>query len=74
MTITDEALRDLLGRRIEAIRRTQGKTQQEIADAAGMHIVNYNKIVKGKTVPGARALFAIADALGVSTDTLRSID
>ncbi|MBP1873520.1 transcriptional regulator with XRE-family HTH domain [Ensifer adhaerens] len=35
--------------RLKEIRKSQGMTQQQVADALGLHLTNYNKLENGKT-------------------------
>lgn len=71
--IDEQSLRETLGRRIGDLRRSKGLTQQDLADRIGLSLVNLNRIERGHATPRAHVLFSIADALGVSTDTLRVV-
>ncbi len=46
--------------------RPGSKTQKEIAEKAGIHFVNLNRIVKGHSVPSLTTAEAIAAATGSS--------
>lgn len=49
--------------RIKEIRKARGRTQQEVADAIGLHITNYNRLENGKTKLDQTYLKQIAEFL-----------
>ena len=51
-------------------RTLAGLTQQELADAVGLHRVSIGELESGKHPPRPRTLKALADNLGVSTQDL----
>lgn len=53
------------GRRLRALRDAAGMTQQELADAAGIHIITVSKLERGKIDPSWTVVLAVATALGV---------
>lgn len=59
-----------LGERIRKARMIAGLTQDELADATGLSRVVISRYEKGKTDPSATALISIADALGITVDSL----
>lgn len=64
-----------LGERIVILRRRAGITQEHLARAIGIGQGDMWRIESGKTAnPGWRRMVAIADALGVSLDTLAGRD
>lgn len=52
-------------------RRAQGYTQLQLADRSGLGLASVKNYERGVTVPRARALEALADALGVPDGWLR---
>lgn len=59
-----------IGKRIAALRRERGYSQDELAEMAMLHRVTLARYETGVLEPGALALSRIADALGVSTDEI----
>jgi transcriptional regulator with XRE-family HTH domain len=51
--------------RLKAIREKQGLTQQQLADASGMHRVQITRLEAGQHVPSWDTVQALAAALGV---------
>ncbi len=47
--MTDEAIAEELGQRIEKIRLSANKSQQEIADEVGITRTTYRKLIRGQT-------------------------
>lgn len=45
-------------------------TQRDLADASGLSEAAVSNYLRGRRMPGARALVNIADALGCSVDNL----
>lgn len=45
-------------------------TQRELADASGLSEAAVSNYIRGRQMPGVRAIVNIADALGCSTDEL----
>lgn len=64
----------VLGDTIRALRKQAGMTQEQLAEAAGIHRVNLAQYETGKVVPGAVALSRIAEALHVSSNILLNED
>lgn len=58
------------GMRITKLRRSMGKTQQEIADLLHTSLDNYRGIEKGRRNPSLDLLVAMSAAFGVSLDRL----
>ncbi|PZW46798.1 helix-turn-helix protein [Humitalea rosea] len=67
-TVSDFAL----GREIRELRRSQGKTQKDLARLVGVTGAQLHRYETGATRIAASRLIAIADALGTSADTLIS--
>lgn len=59
-----------IGKRISAIRRDRGFSQEQLAEMALVNRVTLARYETGMIEPGALALSRIADALNVSTDEL----
>jgi transcriptional regulator with XRE-family HTH domain len=58
--------------RLRVVREQAGLTQQALADAAGLSQVHVARLETGTRQPGWETVQALADALGVSTEDLRS--
>ncbi len=67
-TRSDELLR--LGARVRALRLERGLTQQQLADAVGVHRVNLNKVENGRTDLGVSHVRRLAEALDVDPGRL----
>lgn len=59
-----------VGLNIKKIREEKGLMQKEVAEAAGMHPANYNKVEKGEREPSIDALDKISKLLGLTVDQL----
>lgn len=59
-----------LAKRLIALRREQGLTQQQMAETIGVHVNSLKKYEAGQAQPSLDALKKIALALHVSTDSL----
>lgn len=55
---------------LKELRKRQGLTQQEMADALNMSRENYNRYETGKRSPSLEVLIEIADHFSVSLDYL----
>lgn len=55
---------------VKVYRSCRGMTQRGLAEAAGINAVYLSQIERGKRTGSARTLAAIADALGISMDSL----
>lgn len=60
--------RKRIGQRIADIRKQQGKTQQDIAEATGLQQSHIARIEAGRYSVGLDTLAAIGDALGKDLD------
>lgn len=60
----------VLGRRIKAKRKTQRRTQEDIAREIGISLSFYGNIERGLRVPSLETLVSIANALSASLDDL----
>lgn len=58
------------GTHIRKLRRSQGRTQQDIADACGFTKSLLSKIETGKVIPPVATLVKIANALGTKVSAL----
>ncbi len=67
-TRSDELVR--LGTRVRALRLERGLTQQQLADAVGVHRVNINKFEHGRTDLGISHVRGLAQALNVDPGRL----
>jgi len=63
-----------ISERIRLTRQQKKLSQADLADASGVNKKSLSRYELGTSVPPADALKAIADALGVSTDSLLSDD
>lgn len=59
-----------VGQRIKAAREVRGLTQEELAARAELSATHVSVIERGLKVPNLDSFVAIANALGVSADTL----
>ena len=58
------------GARVRELREIAGMTQQEVADAAGIHRVNVSKVESGSREVGVTTVVDLAAALGVEVAEL----
>ncbi len=58
------------GKRIAALRKTRGLTQQQLADKVGVHPSQVHRYESGSALPAFDVLKALAIALAVSADEL----
>ena len=56
--------------RLIQLRKEKGLTQQQMADAIGLHLTQIKRYESGASQPSLEALRKIAVALGVTTDSL----
>ena len=56
--------------RLSALRKARGLTQQQLADKAGVHVVQLRRYEAGRAQPTLDVLKHMAIALSVSTDAL----
>lgn len=61
-----------LGGRVRELRLAKSMTQQQLADATGMHRVSINKMEHGLLDVGVSNVTALASALGVDANELFS--
>lgn len=66
----DDDLRQLLGRRVRALRHAQGLTQEKLAERADMHWTFISGVERGLKDPRLNTVGRIAHALGVTIDEL----
>jgi transcriptional regulator with XRE-family HTH domain len=59
-----------LSARLVSLRKAKGMSQQQMADAIGLHVTQIKRYESGATQPSLEALKKIAVALGVSSDSL----
>jgi transcriptional regulator with XRE-family HTH domain len=69
--IAQEELAGIIGSNVSRLRRQKGFSQQQFAQKLGISLPHLNRIEKGKALPGAELLYALADELGVTSDNLR---
>ena len=61
----------MIARRIKELRKKSGWSQQKLADKAGVSYNTVTKIEQGAaTMPTIQTMIKIADAFGISLDTL----
>lgn len=63
-----------IAERIRLYRQQKNLSQAELAERSGVNNKSLSRYELGSSIPPADALKAIADALGVSTDSLLSDD
>lgn len=56
--------------RLAEVRQAHGMTQEQLAEATGVHRVTIARIETGEASPKAETLKRLADALGVLVDDL----
>ena len=61
-----------VGKRIQLIRKGRGISQEQLADIIGVSKGHVSHVETGSKNPSAEMLINIADALGVSVDSLLS--
>jgi transcriptional regulator with XRE-family HTH domain len=71
--IQEADLRNVLGDNVERLRKSLDLTQEALAKAVGLHRVALNRIEQGRATPKAHIVYRLADALGVTADSLRQI-
>lgn len=71
--IDEDRLREVLAANVPRLRRQQRLSQQQLADAVGIHRVTLARIETRRVTPTADVLFALADELGVPADALRQV-
>ena len=59
-----------LGKRIREARLKKKLTQEQLAEKANVSLYFLGEVERGVKSPGLKVFIAIADALGVSTDSL----
>ncbi|MBA3783222.1 MAG: helix-turn-helix transcriptional regulator [Nocardioides sp.] len=64
----DELVR--LSARVRELRQERGVTQQQLADAIGVHRVNLNRFENGRADLGVSRIRALAEALNVEPSQL----
>jgi hypothetical protein len=74
MPPTTDNLRFILGLKLRRLRREQGASLREVADASGLSVSYLSEIEKGKKYPKPDKLIRLASAFGVSYDDLVSLD
>ncbi len=59
-----------IGGRLKELRKTQGETQAQVAQAVGMGERHYQRVEADDGLPGLEIFCALADHFGVSLDYL----
>jgi len=66
---------EMLGVAVREVRKTQGLTQKQVADRAGVHVTYLSDIERGARNPSWKAIAALASGMGVPTaDIARRYD
>lgn len=60
-----EELRRALGAAVRQLRQERGWTQEELAEAAGLHMTYVSDLERGSRTPGLAIQKRVGDALGV---------
>ena len=63
-----------IGARIRTVRREQGMTQEQLAEAVGVGTTHISHIETGHTIPSLQVLVDIINVLGCSADKLLCIE
>ncbi len=63
---------EIIRRNLEKFRVEAGYSQAQISEMSGVPVANYARYERGENAVPAKALMAIADAYGRSTDDFRS--
>ncbi len=61
---------DQFGERLRAVRTERGFTQEQLADASGLHRTEISLLERGKRTPILDTIVAVASGLGVSASDL----
>jgi len=67
-----DSRRAAFGRRVRVLRVARGMSQEDLADAAGVHRTYVSSLERGLRNVGLDNVFALADALGVDPSELFS--
>lgn len=59
-----------IGKRMKDARISKGMTQQDVADRAGIGVVQYNGYERGRHLPSPRSVDKVAKALGLTAAQL----
>ena len=62
--------RAIFGRRVRVLRVARGKSQEDLADAAGVHRTYVSSLERGLRNVGLDNVYRLADALGVEPSEL----
>ena len=71
--ISETDLRPIIAANIARLRAANEWSQDELASVVGVSRVQINRIERGKSTPSTELLYSLADALGVSADSLRQV-
>lgn len=61
---------DTFGSRLQSAREAAGLTQEQVADALGLHAAAVSQIERGRREPKVHLAKRLADAVGVPLDSL----
>jgi transcriptional regulator with XRE-family HTH domain len=56
---------EAFGRALRSLRRARGLSQEQLAEAASLHVIHISRLENGRRGPTLTAVFALARALGV---------
>lgn len=71
--IDNTEIRKTIGHNLRRVRKSRKLTQEQLADTVGISAVHLNRIEQGHSSPSAEVLFAIADVLEITSDSLRQL-
>lgn len=71
--IDNTELRKTIGQNLRRLRKSRNLTQEQLAESVGISAVHVNRIEQGHSSPSAEVLFAIADVLDITSDSLRQV-
>lgn len=61
----DRAIAATFGQRVRAVRREKGMTQEQLAEAAGLHPTFVSNVERAYRVPSLVTVVVLAEGLGV---------
>jgi XRE family transcriptional regulator, fatty acid utilization regulator len=73
MDFSSNSIRILFGLKLRQLRLDKALTQYELADLSGVSVSYINEIEKGKKYPKTEKIIALASAMGVTYETLVSV-
>ena len=69
--INDEVLRGSVSANVTRLREARGLSQDQLAEMAGVHRVQINRIERGKSLPSLALTYTLADIFGIDANVFR---